>query len=106
MDNSFDIYLERVEKLCRVCRERSIRDQTRKPRQGEINIFCDKYAKYILIHFIINITNDIHSAHSKGRHVAKRGKGGPKLRQAPSKLNQAPSKIESAPLPQRFNQAP
>ena len=57
MDHSFDIHLERVEKLCRVCGERSVRNQTRKPRQGERNILCDKYAKDILLYFRINITS-------------------------------------------------
>ena len=65
MDHSFDIHLERVQKLYRVCGERNFRDQTHKSRKGERLLLCDKYAKDILLYFRINIKNDINSTHSK-----------------------------------------
>ncbi len=69
MDHSFSIHLERVEKLCRICGERSFKNQSRKPLKGERIILCEKYAKDILLYFRINIINDIEGIHSKSMCV-------------------------------------
>ena len=69
MDHSFSIHLERLEKLCRICGERCVKDQTHKPLKSERSILCEKYTKDILLYFRINITNDSDGAHSKSMCV-------------------------------------
>ena len=71
MAHLFDDHLLYLNKLCRICCERSFRNQRNKKTKGkqakkyERHILCASHKKDILLYFRINIDNDEEGTHSK-----------------------------------------
>ena len=65
MNHSIENYSERLNKLCRLCGERSYRNQSRKTKINERHHICEQYTGDILLYFRININTDIDGTHSK-----------------------------------------
>ena len=66
MDHSFENHSEKLNKLCRLCGERSFRNQTKKvnSRSSERHYKCETFATDILLYFRVNVNNDKDGTHS------------------------------------------
>ena len=64
MEHTLENHIQYLNRLCRICGERSFRNQTRNKYTKERHILCKPYKQKILTYFRINIDKDVAGTHS------------------------------------------
>ena len=64
MEHTFENHIQYLNRLCRICGERSFRNQSRSKHKNERHILCKPYQQQILVYFLIDIAKDKEGTHS------------------------------------------